>query len=452
LGPQNILNFIFKEEPINTLSKDYVMKLSKETKWVDQQVKINPKLLRELKQKKSWLQVLDENGTEIYQVDRPASIPRHYIPGQLVSYQQFPKETGYLISTWYAKVNGRHLTWVVGRIGDPDTKSTQPLKVQFYFLTSMLLGWLVITILVALFYGKQLGSPLLHMLTWLKGLAEGLYDEPTDQEGRPYSKNRAGTLKRSYRVYQEVIESLEKLALTLKRNEEERKKLEQTREEWMTGISHDLKTPLSSIKGYIDILAASKYNISKQEMERITGILQERIAYVEDLIEDFNLTFHLKNDTLPLNRERVNVVELVEESVLDLANSPQAVHYDLSFSSDQDVIEVKLDSKWFRRALDNLIGNALIHNPPGTKVEVSVGKERESLVLITIKDNGIGMDEETQSRLFERYFRGTDSSHAYKGTGLGMAIAYQLIQEHGGTIILHSHLGEGTEIQIRLEG
>src|SRR5690606_693667 len=109
--------------------------------------------------------------------------------------------------------------------------------------------WALVTVIIAFLFGHRLGSPILHMMNWLKNLSNGKLQEPKDKRGRPASRSGEGRLRRPYRVYREVIQSLDSLTGSLKQAEEARSRLEKSREEWITGVSHDLKTPLSSIKG-----------------------------------------------------------------------------------------------------------------------------------------------------------------------------------------------------------
>src|SRR5690606_37474659 len=146
----------------------------------------------------------------------------------------------------------------------------------------------------------------------------------------------------------------------------------------------------------------------------------------EELLADFTLTFQLKNNALPLHREKENIVELVRESVIELVNHPEADAYDIQFEPMVDEVIDCVDKKWYKRAIDNLLGNAFLHNPKGTRVVVTIDQWEKGYEIV-IADNGKGMDEETKARLFERYFRGTHSGSEIQGSGLGMAIAYQLI-------------------------
>ncbi|WP_347239816.1 sensor histidine kinase [Polycladospora coralii] len=107
-----------------------------------------------------------------------------------------------------------------------------------------------------------------------------------------------------------------------------------------------------------------------------------------------------------------------------------------------------MDSKWFQRVIDNLLENAVKYNPSGTTITVSISLIEQHLIKITIEDNGIGMDKETLDKLFQRYYRGTNTSDSGNGTGLGMAITKQLVQLHGGSINVKSTPQKGTTVRI----
>jgi len=126
------------------------------------------------------------------------------------------------------------------------------------------------------------------------------------------------------------------------------------------------------------------------------------------------------------------------------------------FECEVDEIIYPLDEKWMTRALENLLTNSSLHNPIGTTISVCLQLIPEknaqySGVYITITDNGKGMDEGTVARLFERYYRGTNTTdYQVKGSGLGTAIAKQLIEAHDGHIYVDSEIGRGTTIIIKL--
>lgn len=173
---------------------------------------------------------------------------------------------------------------------------------------------------------------------------------------------------------------------------------------------------------------------------------------MDGLIEDLSLTFRLRNNAVPFQSKPENGVEILRRVVIDLVNYPQAEGQTVQFQSDVDQLMYPIDVKWFNRAFDNLVTNAWLHNPVGTTISLEVkSKLKEGFkyagISIYIRDNGVGMDIDTSDHLFERYYRGTNTSdESAKGTGLGNAIAKQLIEAHGGKISVESKLDHGTTI------
>lgn len=413
-------------------------------------------MLNKFKQKDAWLQILDSNGQEIYHFHSPKNVPTKYTPGQLVYDKSNPSQFGYQLFTWYGTVNHQSLTWIIG-VPQGNSSINDQQHRPYGSIILLFLGSLVTVLIAAFFFGRRMGAPILHMMNWLQNLANQSYFEPTDAKGIPNSKKSLnGSLKKSYKIYREVLAILEHLSAALQQSELERKHLEQTREEWITGITHDLKTPLSSVKGYAHLFEAPDYEWTKMEIREFGKVISEKATYMDELIEDLGLTFRLKHRDLPIKRKEENIVELVRRVVIDLVNHPYSEGQTILFDCGVDKLDYPLDVKWMTRALDNLLFNSSLHNPVNTTISVKVQPiKREDFhyagARIEIQDNGIGMDKKTVDRLFDRYFRGTNTTKNHvKGSGLGTAIAKQLIEAHDGKILVESILGSGTTIVIEL--
>lgn len=140
----------------------------------------------------------------------------------------------------------------------------------------------------------------------------------------------------------------------------------------------------------------------------------------------------------------------MKELVIDIVNGPAFKDRDIVFESKVQDLEICIDTDLFRRAMNNLIINALTHNPPETKVTISIDTNSEKGACISISDNGTGITEEEQAELFNRYYRGTSTKEKPEGSGLGLAIAKQIITLHNGDIAVNSKLNEGTQFTIIL--
>ena len=333
---------------------------------------VSNEILREIRNNGGFLQILDENGKAIYNFQQPLDIPEHYSPGEILYYKESSEKTGYYITTWYEKNEEKTLTWIYG-IKMPTVGQYFSLynNDQLLLFVSLILTSLLLIILISWLFGKRLGSPLLHMIDWIQNLAEGKYTEPVNKHNISKSTHSNGILKKNYKIYYEVVASLRKLTFRLKENTENQMKLERTREEWMTGISHDLKTPLSSIIGYADLIACHN-DWTSEDTRHFAEEIKGKAEYMERLIQDFNLTFRLKNNALPIKRREYDIVELARRSVIDAINHPLSKDMEFTFKSDIPVLPYNLDPIWFKRAIDNLIMNSVVHNPSGTKIKVEI--------------------------------------------------------------------------------
>ena len=304
----------------------------------------------------------------------------------------------------------------------------------------------LLLIMSTLFYAKKFGSPLLIMMQWVRQLGKKQYDTPTNKKGQKLLFNKKGRIKRKYKLYKELFETLEDVAFTLKRNEEQQQLIEKTREEWISSLSHDLKTPLSSIIGYVKMLQ-SNYEWTKEEQQQFYAVMDEKSDYMMALIEDLTLTYRLKNGQLPIYKDKLDVNEVIRRTIIQLMNNQYFKEYTFDFDTNEEIILVELDVKWLQRILDNLLINAIKHNPTGTAISI-VATRKSNEVIISICDNGVGMDEKTVEHLFNRYYRGTNTTESLEGTGLGMAITQQLILLQDGKITVDSEIGKGTRIDL----
>lgn len=302
-------------------------------------------------------------------------------------------------------------------------------------------------------YALRIGKPLLHMVNWLDHLAKGQYTEPVTRAGTRVGVTRKGKWRRSFAVFKEMFDALAHLSRTLQLNEQRQKDMERTREEWITGLSHDLKTPLSSIFGYAAILESEQYEWARGEVGQFGRTIREKADYMNGLIEDLNLTYRLKNNALPMVKETIAAVETIRRITVEMVNDPCATEHQIAFRAHVPVITAEVDPTYFRRIIINVLANAIKHTPPGTQVlvDVSASGTTEGFV-VKVVDNGPGMDAETQTSLFERYYRGGHTEEDVSGTGLGMAIAKQLVLAHDGNISVESELGRGTVVTMTFPG
>lgn len=309
---------------------------------------------------------------------------------------------------------------------------------------------LLITIIISLWNGFRYGNPLFIFTNWLTRMGNEQYEEVLTIKEKKHFYRRNGKIKRRYRLYEEVFQSFYTMAEKLDASRREREQLEKTREEWMAGISHDLRTPLSTMQGYGTLLESGHYDWTKEELVDIGQTIREKSDYMLNLIEDFSLSFQLKNESNQILFEKENINEVLEEILNKFNRDKILADYTIDFTPLREPELLSINRRLFERMMDNLIYNGIKHNPKGTNISIFLEKVENSIT-IKIQDNGIGMDEETLTHLFTRYYRGTNTEEKSDGTGLGMSIAKQIVELHNGNISVHSEVNKGTTVTIQFK-
>lgn len=251
-------------------------------------------------------------------------------------------------------------------------------------------------------------------------------------------------------MFRDIFAALNKMDMEIRQSDKIKEETENARTEWIANITHDLKTPLSPVKGYAELLA--DYQIAGVETAQEYGkIILKNVSHVEKLLNDLKLTYQIDSGVVPYHPQEILITRYVKEVVIDIINDPAFSKRIIEFESDGQELIVFIDPDLLRRAIQNIIINALIYNPLDTKIKISIGKSAASVVFISICDNGSGMDEAEQAKLFNRYYRGTNTREKPEGSGLGLAIAKQIVVLHGGNISVKSSPDIGTEFIITLD-
>ncbi|MGC4376128.1 ATP-binding protein [Fictibacillus sp. Mic-4] len=225
----------------------------------------------------------------------------------------------------------------------------------------------------------------------------------------------------------------------------ELKKLEQMRKDFVANVSHELKTPVTSLKGFAETLldGAAENPEVRTEFLKIIWRESERL---QELIQDL-LELSKIEQNFSLNWEETDIVSIVNEVVVMLEPKAREKEIELNVVTEGDAI-IEGDSSRLKQVFINLINNALVYTSKGGKVTVGLKEEKET-VKFYVKDTGIGIKEEEIPRIFERFYR-VDKARSRNsgGTGLGLAIVKHLIEAHHGRIDVKSKPGEGSTFTI----
>ncbi|OWR27125.1 two-component sensor histidine kinase [Saccharibacillus sp. O23] len=400
----------------------------------------------EVRQRQGSLRVLDSNGRIVQSAGTDGGV-QNYGALDLVANRFEPAKSKIKYSSFYDETTG--YTWL---LETPRTDAAQPEQplLRTVILVSAVVGAVILLLALGLaaWHGYRYGGPLLLFIRGFERMGRGEYEQVfTEKEQRRiFRKN--GRFRARYKLYREVIDGFSDMADRLAEARNERLRLERSREEWMAGISHDLRTPLSAVQGYGHLLESGQFRWSEQELLEMGATIREKSSYMLELLQDFSLTFELKNHTPGERLEPMELNEFVRRAVLRYVNDPAWSDVSFEFEENGAPIRIMANAKWFQRLLDNLISNAVKHNGAGTAISIEVRREEGSAV-VTVRDDGVGMDEQTQARLFDRYYRGTSTDENVDGSGLGMSIAHAVVTAHLGTIAVRSSPGNGTVIALK---
>lgn len=390
-----------------------------------------------LQESGAWIQVLNDYGEEIININSPRDVPKKYTPFDMVNNYKY-EERPYINFMLEKNLSSGHVNVILALPNNNIERVTLNFSLDSVMYQSkiIIIITLIIDAIIALIFGylfsRKLTKPISEIITNIDILSKGNYNLYTKEKG----------------IYKAVFENINDLSSTLRENDNQRKELESMREEWLANITHDIKTPLASIQGYAEIISDKDYEFTRDEMQEYTEIIYSKSKYIKELVDELNLSTRLKNNALSLNKQNTNLVALLRNVVIDILNDSRYENRNIEFNSNIDVIEKEVDVMLLKRALTNLIFNAVVHNNESVQIKVDIKKIDK--INISIKDNGNGINTKDLEHIFDRYYRGTNTGEAHKGSGLGMAISKEIINNHGGEIQINSKLGCGTEIFITL--
>jgi two-component system, OmpR family, phosphate regulon sensor histidine kinase PhoR len=224
----------------------------------------------------------------------------------------------------------------------------------------------------------------------------------------------------------------------------ELRKLERVRRDFVANVSHEFRTPLTAIQGFAETLLAGAMD-DPQHRDRFLAIIVEHSRRLARLTEDLLKLSQMDADRLELEIRRVSVSQLIESCLETARHRAVEKELDISVRPTGEIPDIAGDRRRLAEVLQNLLDNAIQYTMSRGKILISA-EARDSEVIITVSDTGIGIPKADQPRIFERFYR-VDAARSREagGTGLGLSIAKHLVEVHGGRLWVDSELGQGSQ-------
>jgi two-component system sensor histidine kinase BaeS len=245
----------------------------------------------------------------------------------------------------------------------------------------------------------------------------------------------------SVRVTESGSPEVRSVARALNAMTEQLEATDKRRRSFLADVTHELRTPLSIIRGQAEGIADGLYPADATHVSPIVDATQT----LERLVDDLRTLALAETGNLRLNREAVDLGVLLNDSIASFAPQAQAKGVSLQAEVEEEMPSVSADPVRVRSVIANLLGNAIGHTPAGGSVRVTARRSDKGLT-VSVSDTGEGIPAELLPRIFDRFVKSPGS----RGSGLGLAIARDTVAAHGGTITAESQLGRGTTVQFGL--
>ena len=381
---------------------------------------ISEEMLQELNHNQIWAMLLDASGRCIWEASLPEGIPTRYTiqdvavfsKGYLQDYPVFVRsiDDGLLVLGYpkdsFMKLTGNYFP-------------IRAIRLFPLFVVGILAIDIVLLFLVYYFSKRKISQNTEPIMASIKTLSTG----------KPVDLSIGGELS-------EIADSVNQASRVLSRQN-------QARANWISGVSHDIRTPLSMIMGYAQRIAGD--HAASGNIQREAEIIQAQSVKIKDLVQDLNLVSQLEYEMQPLHKEPVRLSKLLRSYAADLLNTgiDERHSIEVLISPEAEPVAVECDARLISRAIGNLVQNSINHNPQGCNILLSLDCSSED-VSITVADNGVGMPAEGLRELKEKphYMESTDEQLDLRH-GLGLLLVRQIMGAHGGTMEIKSAPQDG---------
>ncbi len=354
-------------------------------------------------------------------------------------------ENGFGQSTRFSDTLGINMKYVAVRVDQGDRvlgivrfalplSRVQPeIRIIYRVVLLGTIAAVIIALIVAYFVSRSITLPIRQVKETARQIAKGDFGRRV----RIKSKGELG----------ELAESLNTMADELQQKMENLKRLDRVRTDFVANVSHELKTPLTLIKGYIETLQNKAIN-DKEKLAKFISIIKEHSDRLGYIIDDLLSLSEVELSRDCVNKTEFDLKEVIDEISLGFEQALAEKNQSLTVSTTGDDFSIQADRNKIEQVFANLIDNSIKYTKESGQIEISL-YEQDQTVRVTVQDNGIGIPREHRDRVFERFYRVDKArSRELGGTGLGLSIVKHIVIAHNGEIDIESEPNKGTKVSV----
>ena len=398
---------------------------------------LSDEMTQTLKDENAWAVYIDNDTMQVlwHTEDLPSEIPMQYTIADISSLTR-----GYLADYPTFTAGSESGLVVVGFPKDRYWKHMSPSWDYDFIKNSPYIALPVIGINVAVIFLIYVAANT-KLLRSVRPIADGIQALPT--KAPAYVKEKG--------LLSDLAKDINRTADILQTQRRDLRKKEAARADWISGVSHDIRTPLSMVMGYAGQLEENP-QLSDDDRRKASVIRQQSVK-MKNLVNDLNLVSKLEYNMQPLRLEQVNLAAVARQCAADFMNADFSGKYPLEWKAEENlpVCVITGDKNLLRRAVNNLLNNAQSHNPDGCHIMMELYMEGNKCC-IAIQDDGVGVTEEKLKKLKNTpHYMMNDSGADEPRHGLGLLIVQQIIKAHHGEVCFSSAVPHGLRVVLRLQ-
>ena len=228
--------------------------------------------------------------------------------------------------------------------------------------------------------------------------------------------------------------------------------MDQLRSHFISNVSHELRTPVTVLRSYIDTLYNFGNDFDFNTQREFIGVMNQEIIRLNRMVNDILDFSRYESQNIRLEKSKQNIVEIIEDCVNQVQVLAKEHDLTISIMKEPDLPEIYLNVDSISRALMNIVSNAIKYSPDGKRIKIRAERSRDGeYVEVSVEDQGMGIPESCQKKIFDRFYRVENATHTVKGTGLGLHLVKVTIEKHHqGQVFVSSKEGEGSTFGFRL--